>query len=959
MTDPNLKRDKRRIALVLPFFFMVLLIGVMMLLNYADQVLRGLILERGIADARDKLILDVKLLQKASRSENQLGSFFYDRMSRLSGNLKDSKEQFEILDQNLKSIFSAWSLSTEWLVFSFDRASYLRGETLVDKQLNVEQANGDLVTEQSEPLRFLCMKGIQAFSNRQISVPYRDFAGPKVNDLVEDVVANSQTDFIRSCLGNFAKVHLKKRPYFLAWFPLLDKEWLGSDQRFSGIDLLRFDSRDLSLLHLRGLILLAIPEKDFRNLEKQLLRKVIVWNMARIGCHLSFDENEKSSALLNARENRMLKATFRLTLDKEYWVRAWRRSDFNQSISQNSRFAGFSSKLLWFSLGVFFIGHFWVMKRSVAIPLTLQLILFTAWILFPAFYLGFNATERYFLEKQTSSFSGLKNSLQETVRAFDNSIELYKTWVCDCIDHSIEKFLRENGETIETLKGDKSKELLKYLSVDLKKNGVFSKNIFIVESHGKIHSDLFGAEKKEVKFFEQFFKAFYLPAISQKKSGTGSVESEKDNLLASAQNEELVAIACSVLPPEDLSGMAIRSVSLDRLSGLGDQAFIYHKYLGSGREANFVLQIGIFMPSLERSCMLDWMENFKESNLPGLIWVISRKNAPSWMLRSPFWKAVLAGKMGLLNPIFDFLPPDLLFWSHQVSRSNTPVATSIMYGEKEYLFANIPGQGMKDYLISAILPLKFHKDRLLAFREKLLWAMALIFFLSSFIGVLLARSFIRPVRMLASNAESVVRGNFTARMPQSYEESEFNELAQNFNQVAESLESGQTLSKFVSEGALEIIRDPGQLRNEVNSVEAAVMFIRLDGFWEKTSGLPPEQAVFFLNSFFSTVCQQVRLAGGDVSKFIGEKVLAVFYPHRTGDRVAICAANCALSISAMVSRNPEDYYGCRPRIGISVGNVLSGLIGDEDTLLEQTVIGDSVNLASRLCTLSSTEAILL
>ncbi|MEW6712155.1 MAG: hypothetical protein AB1403_20210, partial [Candidatus Riflebacteria bacterium] len=422
MSDRSLDHNSRKISLLLPMFLMALLSGVLIFLNYADQVLHLLILERGIADARDKLILDVKLLQKASRSENQFGSFFYERMSRLSGNLKDNKDQFAAINKSLAGTFSEWSINAEWLVFSFDRASYLRGETLIDKQLNFEQMNGDLVMEQAEPLRFLCMKGVQTFSNRQISVSYRDFAGRLVNDLVEDAVAKSQTDFIRACLGNFSKVHLKKRPYFLAWFPLLDKEWLSSDQRFSSIDLLRFDSRDLSLLHLRGLVLVAIPENDFRTLEKLMLRKVIMMNMARIGCHISFDENEGNLDNLDNDENKMLRATFRLTLDRDYWVRAWRKSEFNLSTSRNSRFAGFSSKLLWFSLGVFFIGHFLVMKRSVAISLAMQLILFTAWILFPAFYLGFNATERYFLEKQTSSFSGLKNSLQETVRAFDNSI---------------------------------------------------------------------------------------------------------------------------------------------------------------------------------------------------------------------------------------------------------------------------------------------------------------------------------------------------------------------------------------------------------------------------------------------------------------------------------------------------------------------------------------------------------
>jgi adenylate cyclase len=105
------------------------------------------------------------------------------------------------------------------------------------------------------------------------------------------------------------------------------------------------------------------------------------------------------------------------------------------------------------------------------------------------------------------------------------------------------------------------------------------------------------------------------------------------------------------------------------------------------------------------------------------------------------------------------------------------------------------------------------------------------------------------------------------------------------------------------------------------------------------------------------VCREIKNAGGDVSKFIGEKVLAVFNADKSNSYEL--AAVCALRIKREVELNPDKYQNCRVRIGLSLGKVLSGVIGGEDSLLEQTVIGDSVNLASRLCTIFSEHSILI
>jgi class 3 adenylate cyclase len=714
-----------------------------------------------------------------------------------------------------------------------------------------------------------------------------------------------------------------------------------------------FDSRDLNVAHLGGIALFLFSEEDFVDISIKYLKPVIRANLARAGCRIEF--YEKDSRDEKALETGDLRLSGKLALDRDYRIVVSRKSRYDPNINRFARSIGFFLRIAWFAAGLLLWGHFFLMQRQISANINSQLIVFTIWILFPAFYLGYSATERYVLEKQTSTLSGLKKNLSDQVRAFDNSLELYKTWVCDVIERSVDKHFQSAEIDLSDKAG--GQKMMLEVKRDLLQNGVFSKNIFLVDGSGNIHSDLFGANKKEKRFFEEFFKAFYLPVISssakngQEKSKSGS------QLLAGAQAEELVGIARSVLLPEEVSAMAMKTVSLDRLSGMEQQAFIFHKYLGKDKKAFLAIQAGIYMQSIERSCMLDWIEFFDQDKLSGMIWFITRKKAPSWLLRPPFWAANSSGVDGQLVFVADFLAPGLLFLNHQLTQSNVSMTTTIEIGSQEFLLASFAGQKMNEYQISALIPLQPHKKMLASFRMKLLWAMAIIFLISAIIGVRLARSFIEPVGIFAENALQVMTGNFKVRMPEKWEEQEFVSLATNFNQVVANLDSGKTLSKFVSDGALEVIRDSGRLEKDCFAIDQVIMFVRLDQFWEKTENLSPEQAVYILNLFFAMVCREIKNAGGDVSKFIGEKVLAVFNADKSNSYEL--AAVCALRIKREVELNPDKYQNCRVRIGLSLGKVLSGVIGGEDSLLEQTVIGDSVNLASRLCTIFSEHSILI
>lgn len=936
--------------------FFLLILAVLLVLNRSESVLRSAQKERKISDVREKLMVDLKLLQKSAINEIQLGSFLYNQMMTRTSELVETKDWPEKLSKYLNGPFCPLAGKSQWQIMSFEK-SRLASETMfADKRLHVKIAKGHEARKNGEALRLLCIKGIQTFSNLYVSDEFRKFAGSQIYSMVDGRVKKNQTDFIRSALGRFQKILLHGRQFYLAWFPLLQKKWMYSVSRFNKLDMQNFDSRDLSLLHMKGAVLVLIDEKNFTAIEKKYLKGLIKVNLARGGCDVDFFNPLEGAASIKSRGRDNLTISAELNLEKKYLVSATRAIEPSQTKNSMAIFSAFLLKLIWVTSGLWFWGIFFWMGRKINLNLSTQLIIFTLWLLFPAFYLGFNATERYVLEKQTSTLAGLKKAVESQVRAMDSSIDLYKTWVCKIIDQTMQKYMARNA-----FSGNETDNswLLRQLKADLISNGVFSKNIFIVDGSGKIYSDLFGASKKEKRFFEEFFRAFYLPVINeqQKKQNNTTGKKEGSRLLASAQAEELVEIARQVLSPEDVSSMAMKTVSLDRLGGLGQQSFIFHRYLGRGQIAYVAVQVGIYMQSLERNCLLDWVEFFAENKLEKLVWMIARRNSPSWLLRPPFWRQNSSGLAGQLGPVYDFLPPKLLFLQNQLIRNNSFITGSLDLNGEEFLFSSSPGRNMIDYQFSAMLPLGDYRLMLREFRQRLLWAMAIIFLLSAIIGVKLAQSFIAPVKNFAEKAGNVLTGNFRTRMPMSWEEEEFAALAENFNQVVTNLESGKTLTKFVSDGALEKIRSPGELEASCTSVEQVVMFLRLDQFWQKAEKMTPEQGVYCLNGFFTMVCQQIKNAGGDVSKFIGEKVLAVFKTDAADSHLR--ALKCACKIQDLVGLNPEKYMNCRVRIGISRGVVISGIIGDENSLLEQTVIGDSVNLASRLCTIAAQDQILI
>jgi class 3 adenylate cyclase len=133
---------------------------------------------------------------------------------------------------------------------------------------------------------------------------------------------------------------------------------------------------------------------------------------------------------------------------------------------------------------------------------------------------------------------------------------------------------------------------------------------------------------------------------------------------------------------------------------------------------------------------------------------------------------------------------------------------------------------------------------------------------------------------------------------------------------------------------------------------AAVVFVDMIGFTSCSSGKPPEAVIGMLRDLLRLLSEAVFSHHGSIDKFLGDGLMAFFGPPLTSLRDATNAAECALKIVGSVDRWNQLHARGPDRavhiaIGIHYGEVVQGDVGS-DKHLELTVIGDTVNIASRV-----------
>jgi adenylate cyclase len=227
--------------------------------------------------------------------------------------------------------------------------------------------------------------------------------------------------------------------------------------------------------------------------------------------------------------------------------------------------------------------------------------------------------------------------------------------------------------------------------------------------------------------------------------------------------------------------------------------------------------------------------------------------------------------------------------------------------------------------------------------------------LAGAMALYISRTLVRPIRELESSMTRVEAGDLEARA-EVRSDDELGRLAGSFNRMVEGVRREKFITdlfgQYVTpELAHVAIEHQGQLDGQL--VTSTIIFSDIRDFTGVSEALPASNLIEMLNRYFSRMAAIVVENGGLVNKYGGDSLLAVFGTplNPTPDHAARAVRSAIAMTKALGDFNREQTDTYLPEImigiGIATGDVVAGNVGSEKKL-EYTVLGDAVNVASRL-----------
>ncbi|EMY63463.1 adenylate/guanylate cyclase catalytic domain protein [Leptospira terpstrae serovar Hualin str. LT 11-33 = ATCC 700639] len=226
--------------------------------------------------------------------------------------------------------------------------------------------------------------------------------------------------------------------------------------------------------------------------------------------------------------------------------------------------------------------------------------------------------------------------------------------------------------------------------------------------------------------------------------------------------------------------------------------------------------------------------------------------------------------------------------------------------------------------------------------------------LSFIVVYVFAKSLSTPILKLVDASEEIRRGNYHIELHATSHD-EIGTLTKSFVSMGRGLEEREKLKdsfgRFVNQDIAELAAK-GKLSIGGQRKYCTIFFSDIRSFTAISEKLQPEEVVEFLNQYMTEMVKCVQETGGTVDKFIGDAIMATWGALRDSKQHAKSTVEAALRMRDKLIefnkgrgtvKKPIIQIGC----GINTGYVIAGQIGSSDKM-EYTVIGDSVNLASRV-----------
>jgi len=279
-------------------------------------------------------------------------------------------------------------------------------------------------------------------------------------------------------------------------------------------------------------------------------------------------------------------------------------------------------------------------------------------------------------------------------------------------------------------------------------------------------------------------------------------------------------------------------------------------------------------------------------------------------------------------------------------------------GQRSYLSLALPLEAEGERPLYALMQRPL--DTVLAPYRELQKVLGLLFLLglaATGVGAAaLAAGVAKPLARLTAGARRIAEGDYGQRVELNRRD-ELGELATAFNDMAHGLADrdrvrnllGKVVSPQIAEELLSReIRLGGEER------VATILFADCRGFTTMSEHLPPTEVLSRLNGLLTALTDVIERHGGVVDKYMGDAVMALFgAPLAHADdpqRAVACALDMVVAAEDLNKDLPEDER-LHISVGVNTGPVVAGNMGSM-TRLNYTVIGDAVNLAARVETLT-------
>ncbi len=226
--------------------------------------------------------------------------------------------------------------------------------------------------------------------------------------------------------------------------------------------------------------------------------------------------------------------------------------------------------------------------------------------------------------------------------------------------------------------------------------------------------------------------------------------------------------------------------------------------------------------------------------------------------------------------------------------------------------------------------------------------------LSISIMIFLHRFVIKRVFLIGNVVEGVGQGNFRTKIKRQQQD-EIGLLASQINKMIDGVAERFKLTKFVSKSTLDHIQKSEEISLGGEKKIMTVLFSDIRGFTSFSEKRDPAEVMSVLNEVMNLQADIVTEFEGDIDKYVGDELMAVF----EGKDMIIRAVKCAEKIVRSVRKAYTDAEkSVEVGIGINTGELIAGNMGSGERM-DRTVIGDTVNLGARLCSIAGKNVVVL